>query len=112
MNLVSKQRISIRKIILHNFQIKKLTKTFFILENSGLKLRLAKNKNKFRKLRTITQNQFNFRPANNISSKIEKYKILKFEFIENLTGRKFRLNNSFKTLFTVDLCHSFSCLNR
>jgi hypothetical protein len=43
MNLVRKQRISVIKITLHNFQ-KKLTKNFFILENSDLKLRPTKNK--------------------------------------------------------------------
>ena len=58
MNLVRKQRISVIKIIFHNLQ-QKINQNFF----HSRKLRPAKNKNKFRKLRTITQNQFNFRPA-------------------------------------------------
>jgi hypothetical protein len=59
MNLLRKQKISVSKIILHNFQKKINQNLFLILENSEP----LKIKNKFRKLRTITQNQFNFRPA-------------------------------------------------
>jgi hypothetical protein len=69
MNLVRKQKISVIKIILHNFQKKINQNLLFILENSDLKLRPKtqdplKIKNEFSKLRTITQNQLNFRPAN------------------------------------------------
>ncbi len=73
-----KQRLSVRRIILHNFQKKKSQNFFFILEifvfqefrpkNSApetqtYKLDPLKIKNNFKKLRTMTQNQFIFRPA-------------------------------------------------
>ncbi len=70
MILDRKQRISLRKIIFK----RKITKIFFHFRKSD-PLRI---KNKFKKLRTMTQNQFNFRPA---KQKLRRKKCVPFLYV-------------------------------